>query len=419
MAWRSLSSSIQAWLLLATAVTLPNDARAGEWPQWRGPSRDGIAAAPAPASWPEKLERSWSVEVGEGHSSPVVSGERVFAFARRGEEEVLAAFDLATGKELWKSAYVAPYTMNSAAIPHGKGPKSTPAVAAGAICSLGIAGTLSCLDAESGAAHFRHDLRQRFRTTSPEYGAATSPLLLDGLLVVFVGGPEGGSLSAFEIDDGSEVWSWSGDGPAYASPILAELDGVRQVITQSQTRLVSVEATTGKLLWSVPFTTEYDQNSVSPVQAGRRIVFSGLDRGIFALAPRKSGDDWSAPELWNNRELPLFLSTPVVKGDLLFGLSHRRRGQIFCLDVRNGVPRWTSEGRDGENAALVLAGEFLLVLDDGGELRVLSANGDGMTTVARYTVADSATWAHPAFLGDRLLVKDRSSLTLWKIPATP
>src|ERR1044071_503604 len=160
-----------------------------DWPQWRGPQRDGTSAdLVAPQKWPDQLSERWRITVGEGHSSPLVVGDRVYLFTRQQEEEVARCVRAADGKELWRATYLAPYTMNSAATSHGKGPKSTPVVAAGKLFTLGIGGILSCFAAESGRLVWRKNFSKEFTNTSPLYGTATSPIIVDNMCIVHVGG---------------------------------------------------------------------------------------------------------------------------------------------------------------------------------------------------------------------------------------
>ena len=388
-----------------------------DWPQWRGPERTGHAPAAAlPAELPSQLTKLWSVEVGEGHSSPVTTGDRVYQHARQGDEEVVLALDLATGRELWRQSTPTSYQMNPAATAHGKGPKSTPVVAGSRLCTLGISGTLACLDRESGKVLWQKTFAEQFSTTAPDFGTAMSPLVLGDLLIAHVGGVDRGALSAFRLADGNEVWSWTGDGPGYSSPVIATLGSAPpQIVTQSRTHLVSLDAATGKLLWQVPFETAYLQNIVTPVVAGETVIFSGLMKGTFALRPQRGADGaWTAPEVWRNQEVSQYMTSPVLAGELLVGLSPLKRGQLFGLDPTTGKTLWLSEGRIGENASLVVAGDRLLVLSTDGVMLVGRASRTAWEPTARYEVAPSAVWAHLALLGDRVLVKDRTALTLWR-----
>ncbi len=405
---------MRAPTLSLVAIFVTGTALASDWPQWRGPSRTGVASIPAPASWPQSLVKSWRVEVGIGHSSPVVQGERVFQLSRQGEREVLRAVALSTGTQLWEQSYAAPYTMNPAATSHGKGPKSTPLAAGGRLFTLGIAGTLSAHDAATGRVLWRSDFSDRFAATSPLYGSAASPMIAGEKLLIHLGGPGRGALLALEPETGEQIWSWSGDGPGYASPIVATFENVEQVVTQTDAHVVGIELASGKLLWSIPFTTPYDQNVVTPVVYGDRLVLSGLDADTFEVEMELGGAGFAPKEQWRS-ETTFYMSTPVLAADRILGFSNQKKGQIVALDPRTGRRLWESEGRLGDNGSVVLWGSFLLVLTNGGELLVLDAAADKFSPVRNYTVAESPTWAHPVPTTAGVLVKDESSLTLWKL----
>jgi outer membrane protein assembly factor BamB len=301
-----------------------------------------------------------------------------------------------------------------AAIMHGKGPWSTPVAVAGSVCTLGMTGRLACFEQESGGRVWTQDLSERFGRTWPDFGTAMSPAVVGGRLIAHVGGVEEGSLSAFDLADGQEAWSWTGDSPAYASPVPFAVDGVDQIVTQSRAHIVAVAADSGAELWKMRFETAYEQNNVTPLVVGERVVISGLDKETSALEPRRDGrGNWLLQAAWRNRDLPMYMSSPVLHDGLLFGLTDRNKGQLFCLDAETGETRWTSEGREGDNASLIVAGDRLIVLTTEAELQIGPATADGWTPTARYTVADSPTWAHPAFLGDRIVVKDKTKVTVW------
>jgi outer membrane protein assembly factor BamB len=213
-------------------------AAAQDWNQWRGPNRDGVVAAAAlPAAWPDALKPAWKLTVGAGHASPIVVGNTVIVFARQDEREVVSCLDLATGKVVWQDGYEAPYTMNRAATAHGKGPKSTPVVANGRLYTLGITEILSCYDVATGKLNWRKTFADQFKATSPDFGTAMSPLVDRGLLIVHVGTSGQGALTAFDAATGEVKWRWTGDGPAYVSPIVVDLGGARQVVTQTQSNI--------------------------------------------------------------------------------------------------------------------------------------------------------------------------------------
>ena len=386
-----------------------------DWSQWRGPARDGLAGqGPSRTAWPATLTSAWKVGVGIGHSSPVVAGARVFLLSRQGEEEVLESFDRVTGRRAWRQAYAAPYTINPAASSHGKGPKSTPVVSAGRVFTFGIGGVLSAFDAESGRVLWRKDFAGQFPATSPIYGAAQSPVVDGGRVIVHVGGPGQGALTAFDAATGKEVWAWTGDGPAYGSPIVADIAGQRQVVTFTDSMLVGVSADAGQLLWKLPFSTSYDQNAVTPIVSGDTVIYSGLDHPVTAVRIVRRGAGLAATPLWENAEVAAYMSSPVLVGGRLFGLSHKRKGQLFCLDAASGRTVWMAEGRQGDNAALAAAAGALLALTTEGELLVIEPAAPAFKVVRRYRAADNPTWAHLAVVEDGVLVKDAQTLSLLK-----
>jgi outer membrane protein assembly factor BamB len=350
--------------------------------------------------------------VGIGHSSPVVVGRRVYLHSRQDDNEVAACFDLDTGKQLWRDSYPTPYTMNPAAASHGKGPKSTPLVYNDSLYTFGISGVLSCYDAATGRVRWRKEFSKQFKTSAPLYGAATSPIVRSGLVVVHVGGTDSGALMAFNAETGDVKWSWTGDGPGYASPIVFESGGVSQIVTQTQKSIAGVSATSGELLWQIPFETEYVQNIVTPVVYRQTLIFSGLDKGTRAVRLIKRGQRWETEPLWQNPDVSMYMNSPVLSGDYLYGLSHKRKGQFFCLDARTGQTLWTTNGREGDNAAIVAAGQFLFSLTDGAELIVARTDPKQFEVLKKYSVADSPTWAHPVVVGKTILVKDATNLAL-------
>lgn len=382
---------------------------AEDWPQWRGPHRDGIAVGFAePKTWPEKLTLKWKVAVGEGHSSPVVADGAIYLHTRQGDREVITALRPENGQTVWQEGYNAPYSMNPAATTHGKGVKSTPAVEDGRIFTFGISGILSCFDVKTGKLQWRKEFG------SPDFGVATSPIVDHGRVIVYVGGNTAGALTAFDAATGAEKWSWKGDGPAYASPIVVEIAGTRQIVTQSRSNIVSVSADTGNLLWQIPFTTPYAQNIVTPVLYRDTLIFSGIDNPVMGMKVFKHGAQWTTETVWKNKDFSMYMSSPVVSGDLLFGFSERKRGQFFCLKPDDGSTLWASEGRQADSAAIVAAGSAWLILTPDANLIVARQSDKAFEPLRKYSVADSPTWAHPVVLGRGILIKDATHLALWE-----
>ena len=399
-------------------VKVSGDGEVLEWPQWRGPNRDGVAILEGlgPQSWPEQLTLEWKVDVGVGYASPVISGGLVYMHTRKEDSEVITALEAETGKVVWQDTYPAPYEVNPEAERHGPGPKSTPVVHDGKVFTFGLSGILSALDATNGSVLWRKDAP----TVGPLYGTAMSPIVDGKFVIAHVGGHDGGALTAFDVDSGIEQWVWEGDGPGYSSPVIGTFLGSRQVITYTQNYLVGIDIGNGALLWRIPFTTPYIQNSITPIVDGDMIYSSGLEQGMSALRVIKTDNQWAVEPVWENQDVSFYMSSPVFTGDLLFGLSARRRGQWVCLDAKTGETLWMSEGREAENAALVWSGDVLFLLRDDGKLIVARPSPIGFEPLQNYRVAESETWAHPAILGGnmsqswiRIFVKDLSSVALW------
>ena len=386
-------------------------APAPSWSQWRGPARDGVASSfTVPTAWPAQLTKRWQATVGLGHASPVISGNRVIVHTRQANREIIAAYDLQSGKLLWQDGVDAPYTMNSAATGHGPGPKSTPTVADGRVFTLGISGFFSAHDLVTGKLLWRKNAPP----SPPEFGTASSPLVDGNLVIAFLGGAGAGALAACDVATGAVKWQWTGDGPGYASPILATFAGTRQIVTQSQNKLVSVAAADGRLLWEVPIRTPFEQNSVTPVAIGDQLLYAGLENPTIALRVTAGlGKGWAATPAWHNDEVSMYMSSPTLAGGAIYGLSNKNRGQFFALDAATGKTLWTTPGRQAENASIVRAGEYLLLATTNSELVVARANPARFEEVKRYTVADSAMWAHPAFTGRTIIVKDVDKLIVW------
>jgi len=401
-------------LLLAVSGLAPAIAQRAntDWPQWRGTNRDGAATFSSPAAWPEKLTMKWKVDVGIGYAAPITAGDRVYAFSRQNEDEVMRALDAATGKTIWETKYNATYKPNPAATrTHGTGPKSTPTFADGRLYTLGMSGLVTAFDAAGG--------KQLWQTPLPKtetlYHTAMSPIVDRGLVIVHVGGHNDGALTAFDARTGAVSWAWTGDGPAYGSPIVVELGGTRQVITMTQENLVGVAAADGALLWKRPYSVRATRNAVTPIVHNQIVIVSGLGMPVSGFRVINRAGQWSTEDVWVNNDTTMDMSTGVVIGNSLYGFSPRNSGQYFAIDANTGQTQWLSEPRQGENAAVVRAGDLWFALNTEAELKVARANPKQFEILKTYDLADSATWAQPVLSGQRVFIKDLSSVSLWTL----
>ena len=385
-----------------------------QWPQWRGPQRDGVVAAEnVPTSWPEKLTPRWTQKVGEGYSTPVVANGRIFVHSRQDPEEVVTALDLGTGKPIWTARYQSAFSKNKYANDMSKGPFSTPLVADGIVYTLGTSAVLSAFDEKTGAVKWRKDWSKEIDTSRLFTGTAMSPIIDSGVLIVHIGDDGEGAFRALEPATGEEKWTLPGHGPGYASPIVTTAGGARHIVTMTDKAVVGVAVGDGRQLWQLPFPDEWNENIVTPVMAADVLVVSGTRKGTFGYQIAKAASGLSATQLWHNTDVPMYMSSPVADGNHLYGLSNRRKGQLFCLEARSGKVLWTTEGRAGASAALQNAGPHLLVLNTEGDLIVVRRNPEKYEEVRRYKVAESQTWAQPVILKDGIVIRNADSATFW------
>ena len=302
--------------------------------------------------------------------------------------------------------------MMSATVQHVPGPKSTPAYADGRLFSIGMTGVVTAWDAASGKQLWQKPGSPNVPTFTTH---AFSPVVDRGLVVFHVGGHDNGALTAFDVSTGAEKWSWKGDGPGYGSPVVADLGGTRQIVTITQKMLVGVDAATGALLWQRPFVSPNDTHSVTPAVFGDTVIVSSNGPPTMAVRVARKGGQWTAETVWENADVPMRMSSPIIMGDMVLGLSTRNSGQYFALDAKTGKTLWTSAGRQAAKVSVATRGDLLLSLENDGELVVGRVTRSAFEPLRRYKVADSETWTMPSYSGTRIFVKDVSNLTLWTV----
>ncbi len=394
-------------ILIVAGGTLAQD-----WPQWRGPNRDGkVKGFTAPEKWPQELTQKWKATVGTGDATPALVGDRLYVFTRQGEEEVILCLNASDGKELWRDAYAA-QAVTGAASRH-PGPRSSPAVADGKVVTLGVGGVLSCLDAGTGKVVWRKD---PFPKVVPRFFTSMSPIIVDGMAIAHLGGQGNGALIAYDLATGAEKWRWGAEGPDYGSPVLLTVAGTKQIVTPTEKSIVGIAVADGKLLWQVPFAPQSRAyNAATPIVDGQTVIIGGKGRGTKAVKIEKSADGFAAKELWSNADLAVQFNTPVLKDGLLFGLSDG--GNLFCLDAQTGQTAWTdATQRDrGGFTAIVDAGSCLMALPSSSELIVFKPNGKQYEEVAKIKISDTPTYAHPVVAGNRIFGKDQETVTAWTV----
>jgi outer membrane protein assembly factor BamB len=405
--------NIKHWIapLAASASLLSTQGLpAQDWPQWRGANRDGKTGAFAvPSTWPASLTQKWKITVGKGDSSPALVGDSLYVFARQGTDEVLFCLDAATGNERWKSAYPANYVVTGPPINH-PGPRSSPVVADGKVCTLGVGGILSCFDAAKGTVLWRKQSTNDFLGVPYKTDSSMSPLVEDGRCIVHIGPSTNGAVISFDLATGEPKWKWDGDGPANSSPVTMTAGDKKQLVCFTSKFLLGLDLTDGKLLWQVPFAAS-SGNNTTPVVAGTTVYCAGQGKGLSAVKIEQQGGTFAATPLWSANQFAPRFSTPVLKDGFLYGSYN---GHLFCADAQTGAPLWDEAASLGDTAALVDAGPVIFALGGKGQLVVLKP-GSAYAKLAQFTVATTETWAHPVVAGNRIFVKDNETVGLWSL----
>ena len=407
---RAMNKAILALTLFTSAIIT----NAQEWTQWRGPARDGsVSGKNVPTKWPDSLQRTWRVEIGEGYSSPIVAGGRVFVHGRRDPEEIVAAINLADGKVVWEQKYQAAFKKNQYAVEMAKGPNSTPLVNGNRLFTLGVTGVLNAWDTATGRLLWTRDFSKSIDTSKLFCGTAASPLAVDGRVVVQVGSDiHGGQILGLNPATGATEWEWRGLGPGYASPVVIDLGGRSHLVTMTEGSIVGVDGKNGKELWSVPFPDEWHENISTPLWTGTHLVVSGTRQGTHAYSLTQANGKWQATEVWKNPDVAMYMSSPVFGDGLIYGHSSKKKGQFVAVDAKTGAVKWATEGREGEHASLLLTPQHVVFLTNGADLIVVRRNTPSFAVEKRYEVAEASTFAMPVLLGSNILVRDATGLML-------
>jgi len=379
-----------------------------EWPGFRGPQRDGIVrGVQIETDWsrtpPVEL---WRRPIGPGWSSFAVDGNFIYTQEQRGDDEVVSCYRLSTGEPVWRHRDAIRFWESNA----GAGPRGTPTVHNGRVYTMGATGVLNALDAGNGAKLWSRNAATDTSKTVPDWGIASSPLVIDDLVIVAVAG----QLAAYDVRTGAPRWIGESGGGGYSSPHLVTIDGVPQILLLRGARTISVAPADGKLLWEHRW-----QLAVSIVQPalvdGDVLIASGDAMGGLGLrriAVKHEAGGWNVEERWTSRSLKPYFNDFVVHEGHAFGFD----GSILAsIDLENGERKWKG-GRYGHGQMVVLPDQdLLLVLSEDGELALVAATPEKFTELARFPAIDGKTWNHPVLVGDVLLVRNGEEMAAFRL----
>jgi len=390
--------------------------RGGDWPQWRGPERDGAAAADEiPLSnLPPDPRPLWRLQIGAGWASPVVSQGRLYYLDAQDHHERLHAVHASDGKEIWRAELDS--VMHDEQGPDG--PRTTPLVAGDRIYAQSSLGELQSRRIADGTLVWRTNFRTNFAAPwlgedsvipgAAEHGYTGSPVLVGDRLVAGVGATNGAGLVAFHAKTGKVLWQSQNDLAAYASPIRATLDQEVQVIAFTVTGLLSVSPNDGRVLWRFPLRSSYGRNCLTPVVTGDVVITGTYQSGLLGVQVRRAGANWVATALWTNTAATMNFTSPVAVGNWIYGVGPDRN--LVCVEAPTGRLVWQHRepfwGAAGQSyGALVRLGSRLLVTTDAGEAILLSALGASTTELGRAQIG-GRTWSAPAYADGLLYFRD-------------
>ena len=400
--------------VLAGALAFSLPAVAGDWPQFRGPRRDGICAVgELAAQWPvDGPPVLWREKVGAGFSGPVVAGGRVFLFSREGDEEVLTARESATGKVIWRAATPTTYQDDFGFDP---GPRATPCVAEGKVFTLGADGVVQAWAAADGRVLWRFDSRRELGAAKGFFGFACSPLVESGAVLVNLGGREGAGIVAFATDTGKILWRTGGEEASYSAPVAVTWQGQRNVLFLTRHHFTALEPATGRVRFEYAFgpTERSSVTAASPVVVDDLVFLSGC-YGAGATVVRVPAEG-PPVKLWADATaLQNHYATSVYHDGFLYGIDGRTDPGSFpgpnlrCVELRTGKVRWHDETVGAANVTLV--GGELLILTEKGELFRAPASPEGFKPGARTQILGVQARAHPAIADGRLYARSQDRL---------
>jgi len=399
-------------LLLITGFILSNSilTNGQNTSGWRGNDRDDkVTGFKTPAKWPEQLNKIWQITVGAADASPVLMNSKLYLHVKVDSSEVLLCVDANKGTELWRTILNPAPEVTGPAMGH-PGPRSTPFLTNGKIYTLGINGILTCTDSKTGKIIWQD---KSYTAEVPEFFTACSPLIFDDKCVVQLGGKNNGVIVAFDASTGKEIWKMEGEPCTYSSPVLMKsLDNM--LLFQSETNLLGVSKD-GKLLWRIPTPNQQRFYSAStPLFDGRNIIVTGQGTGTKAYSLNQVDGKWEPTEIWNNASLGVSFCTPLIKDGFLYA-NEAKSGSLFCINSKTGEKAWANNNMLNRFASVVDLDKVLVSLPAKGKMFVFEPNGTSYVELAQYKVADSDVYAHPLFMGNKIIIKDQDKLTCWAV----
>ncbi|HVA46309.1 MAG TPA: PQQ-binding-like beta-propeller repeat protein [Pirellulales bacterium] len=403
----------------APADVVPLSAEAGDWTGFRGPQRDGVVhGATIATDWRQHPPRLvWRQRVGPAWSSMTVVAGRLFTQEQRGEREAVVCYDAATGRELWSHEDTARFSEGVSGI----GPRATPTFDHGRLYTSGGTGLVNCLDAATGRKTWSRDLVAESGAAAPKFGFwgfSCSPLVVDGVVIVYAGGEGHEKLWGLDAESGKTAWSLDAGRNNYSSPQVATWKDQQQVLFSGELGLMAVEPASGELLWKAPDTLKSSNAMVQPHVLGSNELVVAADGGLVRMAVDRDGGGFRLTPRWSAQAKGLrpTFNDFVVHNGAIYGFDE---GIFGCLDLDSGKRTW-KRGRYGHGQVLLLADQdVLLVTAESGELVLLAADSAKFRELAKFQALEGKTWNHPALAHGRLYLRNGEEMACYELSSMP
>jgi outer membrane protein assembly factor BamB len=380
------------------------------WTNYRGPRRDGrYDEQKISTNWAaEGLKPVWKQPIGVGWASFVVADNLAYTIEQRRNQEVVAAYNIDNGREVWTQGWDAQFRESMG----GDGPRATPTWDDGKLYALGGTGELRCLDAKTGKVIWGKNIITDNGATNLQWGMAAAPLIVDDKVVVQPGGKSNKSFAAYNKNTGAVVWRSLSDTQAYVSPMLATLAGKPQILAVTANRIVGLNPADGALLWDYPWDTQMGINCSQPIPVSdnRFFISAGYGKGAALVEVTDNGGKLAARKLWENNNMKNKFNSSVIQNGYAYGLDE---GILTCIDVQSGDRKWKG-GRYGYGQIL-LASDHLIIISEQGELALVKATPDKFEEVTKFQAIQGKTWNYPALAGGRLLVRNGNEMACFNI----
>ena len=405
--------------ICSAALLAAASLHAADWAQWRGPNRDGHVSATI-AALPKEPKTLWSIPIGNGQASPIVAGGKLIYLDEQKGQEVAHALDLKTGKELWHTAVGESEAFENT---YGTGPRCTPLVDGDHVYTQTCRGEFRCLALADGKVFWQTSFdkdwaapflgnsnksKEASETASRRHGNNGSPVVDGDRIFVPVGSPTKGTLVAFDKKTGKVLWTAGKENTAYASLMVATLAGARQVVHLTADSLMGVDAASGKILWQTPVKTGAKRHVLTPILADNSVTISSSSVGLTKFSVSKDSGGFKIEPAWKNDKIKITLATPVLVNGFLYGLGTGAKTDFICVDFKTGELKWSQPGYN-DYAAVIAAGDKLLVQDMNGTMSLLKANPDKFEELGRIQVCGN-TWSHPAIADGKIYQRDKKQL---------